>query len=464
MARRIPGLAVAVTGMGDAGTMPVTMTLSEHSLRHQLTNEVHARPYETISGPARATHLTLATGELALKADRAHLHELCGLFGLEPPAIDATHFTGDFGSFRLRWERHTEFSTYTIFCVGPMGDDPFGRTALEHVPRDWLESLPGEVLVGLHVAITTGSRTAEQIQSLFGANVVVGSRMSGGAGAAWTDFRIHDDGFGRILIRDSGMTPGQCGRLVQRLVEIETYRMMALLAFPLARKIGSKLSAIDHDLGDIVCHMAAKDGEEKGDDRALLDRLTETAAEVEQLNATTNYRLSAARAYYQLVLQRIVDLREERIPGTQTVNEFMARRLAPAMKTCEATAERLDSLSRRVARAGDLLRTRVDIALEEKNRDLLNSMNRRAELQLRLQETVEGLSVVAISYYLLGLVGYGAKGAKAAGLPINPELVMLAGIPLVVAMVWLGVRRLRRALNHSDASHGGKQPDGSADS
>ena len=47
--------------------------------------------------------------------------------------------------------------------------------------------------------------------------------------------------------------------------------------------------------------------------------------------------------------------------------------------------------------------------------NLLGAMNRRQQLQLRLQATVEGLSVAAITYYIVGLVGYAAKGLKEGG-------------------------------------------------
>ncbi|TAN56788.1 MAG: DUF3422 family protein, partial [Rhodospirillales bacterium] len=225
-----------------------------------------------------------------------------------------------------------------------------------------------------------------------------------------------------------------------------TYRMMALLALPKARDASPAASRLDRDLKAIVEELASP---EESDDRKLLERLTAIAAESERLGSATAFRFSAAAAYYNLVRQRIEELREERIAGVQTLGEFMERRLAPAMATCTSTARRIEDLSSRVARAGDLLSTRVDIALEEKNRDLLHSMNRRAKLQLRLQETVEGLSIAAIAYYLVGLVGYGAKGMKAAGIPLDPDLVQGLSVPVALALVALGLRSLRKRL-HQD--------------
>lgn len=437
-----------------AETMPErgpAFPLQEHSLRRFLFGEVHARPYEVLAPPVRASHLAIAHCEgCDAETERAHLAELLASHGAEPPGEGATHFSRDLGALRLRYERHTEFSTYTFLRFDPY-THPFQDSALDLAARDWVARLPGEVIAAIHVGVEHGSRYPEAMAALFDGNPLVGSRVVGGAGEIWTDFRLHADGFGRLLVRDIGLSQGQIGRLVQRLLEIETYRLMALLALPLARHSNTEVARIDGDIATIITTLA--DPAIRQNDRELLERLTGLAAEAERLDAATSFRLSAARAYYAIVRQRIADLREERIPGTQTVAEFMERRLAPAMKTCETAGERQAMLSARISRTGDLLRTRVDIALEEKNAELLRSMNRRAELQLRLQQTVEGLSVVAISYYLLSLVGDVAKGVKAAGLGIDPDLAGLVALPVILAAVVFGVRRLRRAIGRSGDSH-----------
>ncbi|MGE5518164.1 MAG: DUF3422 family protein [Bacteroidota bacterium] len=419
----------------------------EHAARRTLAGEVHARPSEQLSAPVRASHMAVMHGGLSAADERAYLSELLVVHGAEPPGEHAAHITRDLGGLRLKWERHSEFSTFTFLRFDAFSD-PFAGSALDLLPADWLEKLPGEVIAALHVAVDHTARNSDDLAALFDGNMLVGAAVLGGAGEVWTDFRLHADGFGRALVVDRGLSRGQTGRLLQRLVEIETYRMMALLAFPVARHAFFEVSRMDRGLADIVTELA--DPAVVQNDRELLDRLTALAAEAERLDADTSFRLSAARAYYHIVNRRIAELREDRFAGVQTVGEFMDRRLAPAMRTCETAAERQQLLGRRAARAGDLLRTRVDIALEEKNRDLLRSMNRRAKLQLRLQETVEGLSVVAISYYLLGLVLYAAKGLKGAGLHVDPDVAALVALPVILGAVALGVRRLRRALGHGE--------------
>ena len=218
--------------------------------------------------------------------------------------------------------------------------------------------------------------------------------------------------------------------------------MMALLALPVARDFSPRLSRMERELAEVTATIARQDADEP----TLLDRVTQLAAEAESVVAASQYRFGAARAYHALVKSRIAELRERRLAGTQTIDEFMARRLAPAMATCDSVAARLVDFSERVGRASRLLSTRVDIVREKQNQALLASMNRRARLQLRLQQTVEGLSIAAITYYAVGLVGYAIKAAKAGGAPVNADLLTGASIPVVALAAWLGMRAVRRNL------------------
>lgn len=420
---------------------------SEHEARYALTNELHARPMIAASAPTQAVHLALLTEEGSAARDRAHLEALCKRFGVHPPAADASHFIGEFGAFRVKWERHTEFVTYTFVKDGAF-DAPFEVNAESLTPADWLAAMPGELLVATQVTIIgpkAPDPSAEDLGKWLSADSTVSSLVSGGAAQMWSDLRIHPSGYNRILVKDRELNPRQAGRLLQRLLEIATYRNMALLALPVAREVGPKLARIDAALAALTGEMRAT-GADRATDDALLKQLTELSAEVEAISAQAAYRFSAARAYATLVDERLAELRETRVADYQNLGEFLSRRLGPAMRTCESVWDRLERLAKRASRVANLLRTRVDYALEEQNQKLLVSMDRRARVQLRLQETVEGLSVAAISYYLVGLIGHAAKALQANGVAIDPDTVSGLAIPVVVILVWGGVRHLRKSI------------------
>jgi uncharacterized membrane-anchored protein len=419
--------------------------LKNHPLRFELSDEVHARPPEALSVPSNIAFLAMMTDASLRDAELRHLADLAARFGAPPPAPGSNHHSIDLGSFRLKWERHTEFTRYMII-VPAAETDLFAAPATSAVPSDWLAALPGEVIVAIHALlrvapadIDLGALAAES----FAGNTLIGASVADGRADAFSDARIHADGFGRVVVFDRGMTPRQAGRTIQRLLEIDTYRVMALLALPVARRLVPDLGAWERDLARITAALAH---DVDRDEVSLLDRLTTLEAEIDGREADDHFRFGAAEAYYELVRQRIGDMRETRIEGLQTFDEFTRRRLAPAMNTCVSVASRLRALSERVARATQLLSTRVDIARQAQNQAVLESMDRRAALQLRLEETVEGLSVAAITYYIVGLVGYGAKALKAEGLKLDPELAMGLAIPVVLGLTAFGIHRIRASV------------------
>jgi uncharacterized membrane-anchored protein len=440
-----------------------------HAQRVPLAAEVHSRPFLRLEAPQAITHLAICrAGEAGPPSAHAYvqhalLAQLCAHFGVAAPVESANHFYHDFGRFRLKWECHTEFATYTFageLVQGESAAQDFTHMPLAHLPQVWLGRLKGLAMAATHAVLERGPADPAALNGAFEGNVLVGSKVMQG-GEVWTDFAIQSDGFSRFVLRDVDMRVQQAGRLAQRVLEIETYRMMALLGLPAARRVLAALDDIEAELATLAARMVAADTP-AGGEQQLLDQLTRLAARLEKLSLDNGYRFSASKAYHRLVKARIEELREARIEGVQTVEEFMDRRLTPAMNTCEATAKRQEALGRRVANVNDLLRTRVGVVQEVQNRAILESLNRRAAQQLKLQQAVEGLSVAAISYYVVGLVGYTGKAAKGLGLPVNPDVVTGALVPVVALAVWLGLRRMHKrfharsgARDLQAAGHGG---------
>ncbi|TJZ77621.1 DUF3422 family protein [Chitiniphilus eburneus] len=421
--------------------------LSDHPLRRELNDEAHARPFEPLQTPARLSFVAYLHRNASAEQERWLLGELCAWGQVQPPAPDSVHFSAILGGVRFKWARHAEYSSMTVIAEGE-ADAPFTQTALSELPADWLAQLPGNVLHAAHALLLPDDALPANVEEVseryFGGNDLIGAGLGEGAARAFTDFRIGADGFGRYVLGNAGMGRRQAGRMLQRLFEIDTYRMLALLALPVAKSISPELTDADHELAELTAAMPAARQE---DEPILLDRLTQLAARIESALSRTDFRFSAAHAYYEIVRRRVVELRELRIQGVQPFTEFVERRLSPAMDTCESVARRQRVLAARVARASSLLRTRVEITHERQNQQLLASMDKRAQLQLRLQETVEGLSVAAITYYTVGLIGYLGKGVKAMGAPLDAELVTAVAIPLVALTVAWGLRRFRRSLS-----------------
>ena len=417
-----------------------------HPLREPLSQELHARPFLRIDGPASVSHLAIYS-EHGEEMHGRLLVTLTSALGLPPPLPQHNHYAAQKGDWQIKWEKHTEFSTFTFVRTGTP-DGLFRAAAMTELPASWLSLLKESVLVAVHAELRCGEqaeRIRTQVRELLPGPVLVGTNVLAG-GEVYCDWLVHDDHFSRFLVLDLGFREAQAGRLIQRLFEIETYRMMALLALPDARRHSQFLSKLDGSLSALMRRMERQGDDE--DDAYLLRELTRLAGQIEA-HAGLETRFSASAAYEKLVLARIAELREERIEGFPTIAEFMQRRLLPAMQTCGSVWARHQQSATRVARAVDLLRTRVNLAQEEHTTALLEGMNRTARTQLRMQHAVEGLSVAAISYYVLNLSGAALRALHAVHLPLDPDILEGLLILPVVAAVVIFTGRIRR-LGHDD--------------
>lgn len=422
--------------------------IEDHPLRYAMANELHARPFPAVGAPGRAAFLAIKPASNAAgrdrSADRAHLIDLLDRFGVQHPQPDATHYFGKIGRHHLKWESHTEFVTYTIFDDG-LADRPFDAATFGAFPDDWLAAAPGtrvtSALIRIEVADGDDGILDKAHEWLVPESLAI-SRVVGDDLVVAGDFRIDDAGHQRFAVfARPHVGNRRVGRVVQRLCEIETYKAMSMLGLCRARALGSKMGEFDSRLTGLLEDMRGSDANPAD----VLQSLLEVSAEIENTIAQSSFRFGATGAYEKIVNQRINVLREERFAGRQTFAEFMMRRFDPAMRTVKSTERRLQAMSDRALRAGDLLRTRVDVERSDQNQKLLTSMDRRADLQLRLQRTVEGLSVVAISYYAVNLVLY-VIGPLEKSLGVGKVTMAAVATPVVLALVWVMVHRIRKRM------------------
>jgi uncharacterized membrane-anchored protein len=427
---------------------PVTSALSDadHPQRYALVGELHARPFPALPVPCEAVYLAIKEPVGAAIRDRgrdaAHLGALLDRNATPRAPVGATHFSGTLGRHSLKWESHTEFVTYSVFREG-LSPRPFDPAQGEVFPLDWIAAAPGKRLVSVLVRVAEMPASEEamldSLEDWFVAESLAVASVVDGAAVVAGDFRIDAAGHMRFAVFVApGTGARRVGRIVQRLCEIETYRAMSMLALPRARELSQRLNVLEPLLSEVVS------GLDRADDspEAALHELLTISAELESLAVKYSFRFSATLAYEAIVNQRIEVLREERVQGRQTFGEFMMRRYDPAMRTVKSAEGRMRAMAERAARAAELLRTRVDVERSAQNQKLLESMDKRADLQLRLQRTVEGLSVVAISYYAVNLVAYAAYPlTEPLGLDKGLTLALLT--PAVVLLVWLAIRRIR---------------------
>lgn len=429
---------------------------NDDAQRMALHNEIHTRPSATFKLPSLIVYVAVLNAGLSMSDECKHLQLLPGHQDLDIEKMKGNFLQLQCQGYKVIWERHTEFTRYTIVQALP-SHAGWGSQLPElssHVAtgNDWLSRIPGKTITAIHLAMLNQGMDDDdaffKAKQWLGEGTVIGSKMGRTAdnhshSHLMTNLRIGSDGFERMLVLASPQTSeNRSGRIAQRLLELETYRIMSLLSLPVAKKLSAKLAQKEVQLVEITKRLEKK----IDSDEVLLNDLAGLAAEVESITAENSYRFSAARAYDGIVRERISEMREQPLSGIQTVGEFMQRRLAPAMATVNATSERLAALAQRLSRASALLRTRVDIATEAHNQELLEKLTKGQALQLRLQSTVEGLSIAAISYYVVSLILYLGKAMEGAGVNINPEMLAGFSTPVVLFVSWKLIQRIHRSL------------------
>lgn len=416
----------------------------EHELRSELLGELHARPFEKITVPRRVFLMAFLTDADSALLDREQIEKLCLTQGVAPPARTASYHSIEIGKWKFRWEQHNEFTTYRWDIADEEDTGTFGGPVGARLLAELDFISPGNLLVATHLKITQQHHTVSEYEEIFNPSSLCFIETDRGRSRIATDFQADMMGFTRFVVEDHGMSPNRAGALVQRVLEVETYRMLALLGLPMAKKAMPIVNQTQNGLAELTASIATTESME--DNHALLKKLTDLAAVLEAQAAATSYRFAASQAYYNIVLARLSAMHENSIDGARRFSSFFNRRLTPAISTCKTVEDRQNALSRKLMRTAELLRTRIQFELEQQNRDLLASMDKRAKLQLRLQQTVEGLSVAAVSYYIVGLVKYLSEGLYKYDLTfgLSPTLLAAVSVPIVIFAIFMVTRAIHK--------------------
>ena len=437
----------------------------DHPLRTVLHEEVHARPPVALWPRDRILNQAF----LLKGSDRQQqIDWINAISGQTKQSIDPNHGQ----TFRIielrpapqrviiKWELHGEFSSISaIIQQEQLITEPSikSRVGLENEVNQLLSKLtikPMHEAGGLRISAIDIAfedrglfKEADEVSHLFSGNTLIGSSiLTNQKAQLWTDLQVNEDGYISFLVPHAGMGSRQAGRVARRITEVEIYRMASMLAFPVAKSLSGPLRNAEAELSELSKEISMAQNQESvatHQDGEFLERISTLASKIEEWISEHGLRFTAAEAYSQLTAKNLEELSEASLPGVQTLSEFMERRFAPAMSTCSWTQRRLRELSDRISRTTQILRTRIEFVNESQTQELLASMDRRAKIQLRLQETVEGLSVLVLTYYAVSLIIYMAKGVKELGLMVPAELIGGASAPIIAYGIY-ALNKLRK--------------------
>lgn len=415
--------------------------LRVHPDRAAINAELHARPVDIIEDTTRVRRVVfiLPPGRDAMARLIARFRQYCADRGLPEPPADVRQFSFRAGSLAVTWEMHTEFVTITW------------RAGLED-KVSWPEEVglaalgEAELISASRVDVIADAAIPERFLGQFNPSSLCVSTIEEGSGAVATDFVADADGFTRFELAAGGLSPLRRSVVTRRLLEVDTYRSMALLALPLARRTAPDLAAAELELARVIETLPGATTTDQV--QAALAALHELSVRAGQLSERLGYRFAAARAYGDILHARLQSLHEGPTTVGSSLSRYLNNRVDPALGTCAAMEKRLSALIGKIERAIGLLNVRIGLDLQIQNRSVLETIASTARSQFRLQRTVEGLSVIAISYYVLGVIGY-LLGGPLEYLKVDKSLALSIAAPFAVLGVWLFIRAIRRGHDES---------------
>lgn len=421
--------------MIDARPLPLPFGWTEHPYRPFIHAETHARPVPPVGAPATIRRVAFMSADRG--KDLTELHrQMWNLAGMEEGASTwSRQLSFEAYDHSVTWEMHNEFVTLTW------------KSAAEQ-RRVWPEGIGLEWHAGLgfvsavEIDVLAAETIAEAELAPFAPFSLCRSSIYGGQAEIATDFLPNSEQFVRFAVAAARCSAQRSGVIVRRLLEIETYRCMALLGLPVARALGAKVQSYEAKLSRIMREIGEQSSAEAH--RHALTELHALSVEAGGTVEDTGFRFAATQAYGEILANRLMRLGEAPIDETTTLARYLDNRIQPALATCRAMEKRLAELTAKVQRSIELLDATITVSIQTQNQAVLDTILRTAQSQYRLQETVEGLSIIAISYYLLGILGYVLEGAHDSLLAGKPVLLAVLA-PVVMILVFLLVRRLRRA-------------------
>jgi len=424
--------------------------MQEYALRRVLSDELHARAFHDFDGAGRFIRFVYLVGSDDGNVV-AYVNKFLSGAGIAPIDAGEKFRRQDMVGYALRIERHTEFLSISFVEKGlraknGLPANAFHEAGLQHLPFSWARNAPAPLFHAIWVEVGGNpprGLNQSRMLKILESRAVASNKFSDDAAQVHFAFDIDQAGFSRVVIFNQAIEASRMGRVVQRVVEVETYRLLALLGLATVKEYSGRLGLIEDVVSTLTNDLAEQIRQPDGQVQVLLSILSSQAAEVEDIYSKTSYRLAATTAYLNILTSRLDRMQMTRLPGFQGVRGFLDRRMAPAMQSCSAFAERLASLSRRISRAGELLRTQTELVIQRQNRDLLQSMDERAKHQLRIQQMVERLSIAAVTYYGVGLVGYVAVSLPIAEWGLSLTYIKAASVPAIAVAVWLTLRQVK---------------------
>ena len=120
-----------------------------HELKDKLIDELHNRPFPQIKIPAQVSNLVvLHPGDR--EDELEHITRLANIYKMSKPDMGSTCYYESSDKFDFRWEKHSEFSTYTFISRNTVTESKH-TNEIVNLDANWVSGISGEVISANHI-------------------------------------------------------------------------------------------------------------------------------------------------------------------------------------------------------------------------------------------------------------------------------------------------------------------------
>ncbi|MGE3152887.1 MAG: DUF3422 family protein [Nitrospiraceae bacterium] len=353
------------------------------------------------------------------------------------------------------WQTHTEYYSYQIWHLPPPSQSnvAFGPIAF---PQYRFPITPLGVEVCRLDIVLTEERLPdnETLRQRFPGPLLYGSRILDEETSLITSFAHdeHDRERYFVSVASPRSRHSSVQEVVDAIVRIETYYHLLLMQKPLFS------AAVDQVYRFEQVHLKQREiittrigGADSLTLQRWLNALTEDLLKTNRLAGRLHSEFSGSVPYDRIVHTTITALGEQTLSTYRPISDYVLSGITGVAEGYQQLLKRIDTLRSGFEGIISIIRARVDLMLEAQNLTLLRSVDKTTKSQVMLQNTVEGLSVIVIAYYLSGLAGYLFKGLSEVGWLRNASVASAVFVPIAVGLAFL-ITNLSRKYLHKKLS------------
>ncbi len=180
--------------------------------------------------------------------------------------------------------------------------------------------------------------------------------------------------------------------------------------------------------------------------KAWLHELSNNFGEISGITEEARQRMNYTILKRDAIRKILKDWEESsKSQGYPLVSKFFLDKVEGLSDQYQRLFTRIDSIRREMTDLITMLRTKIDLFLQEQSLELQQSVDETTKTQMIMQHTVESLSVIVLSYYITHMAGFIFESLEVSHVISIPVATVKAiFVPIAIVISWYLTFRARQ--------------------